>query len=230
MRFCDTVGILSPLSTFAMIRRLLSDVPVNLEMHTHNDFGMATANAISGVMAGAAHISVTVNGSGERAGNAVLEEVVMALKHTMGCDLGIDTRRFRELSEYVSRASAGELPTWKAIVGTNMFAHEAGIHAAGMLKHTSTYEAFDPGDVGLQRQHVIGEHSGTASIRARFAEYGIDLAESTASSLLPRVRDLAVQLKRSLFDKELVYLWEDYVKESMTDEPHAGRADTGRSL
>ena len=116
-------------------------------MHTHNDFGMAVANALAGVRAGATYVGVTVNGLGERAGNAALEEVVMALKYTMGIDLGYRTELFRECSEYVARASARELPVWKAVVGTNMFAHESGIHADGALKNPLTYEIFDPAEV-----------------------------------------------------------------------------------
>lgn len=223
IRFCDTIGTLNPMSTYSMIKDLLTGAgPINIEMHTHNDFGMATANAIAGYVAGATHISVTVNGLGERAGNAALEEVVMALKHTLNVDPGLNTRLFRELSEYVSKAASRELPAWKAVVGLNMFSHESGIHADGILKNASTYEAFDPGDVGLQRQMVIGKHSGTASIVAKCKEYGIVLAEDDAAQLLTRVRSLAVRLKRSLFDKELAYLLEDYLKEKMTDDNDQG--------
>lgn len=213
LRFCDTVGILDPFKTFDKIKFLKDNVDIDVEMHTHNDFGMATANAIAGIMAGANYVGVTVNGLGERAGNAALEEVVMALKYVEGIDLNIDTRRFREISEYVAMASGRQLPSWKAIVGSNMFAHESGIHADGTIKDPRTYEVFDPSEVGLERQIVIGKHSGTAAIRKKFTEYGIDIDEATARELLPRVRAAAVSLKRSLFDKELVYIYEDYLRE-----------------
>lgn len=213
IRFCDTVGVLEPFETYNRIKALRERVPIDIEMHMHNDFGMATANSVAGVKAGATHVGVTVNGLGERAGNAALEEVVMALKYTMGIDLGFDTKRFREIAEYVARASARDIPVSKAIVGTNTFAHESGIHADGTLKHPRTYEVFDPQEVGLERQIVIGKHSGTAAIKAKFREYGIELNDAQASQLLAKVRALAVKLKRSLFDKELVYLYEDYLKE-----------------
>lgn len=213
IRFCDTVGVLNPFDTFNQINRLLKDLPIDIEMHTHNDFGMATANTLAGIMAGATHAGVTVNGLGERAGNAALEEVVMALKYTLGATLAIDTCRFREVSEYVSRASARYLPPWKAIVGSNMFAHESGIHADGALKNPQTYEAFTPQEVGLERQIVIGKHSGSAAIVNKFKEYGQTLTEQEAAALLPRVRSLAIELKRSLFDKELVSLYEQMSRE-----------------
>mgnify|MGYP005840583485 CR=1 FL=1 len=213
LRYCDTVGILDPFVTYERVKMILENVDIDVEMHTHNDFGMATANALAGVRAGANWVGVTVIGLGERAGNAALEEVVMALKHLMGVDLGFRTEMFREVAEYVSRASGRELPAWKAIVGSNMFAHESGIHADGALKNPKTYEAFHPEEVGLERQIVIGKHSGTAALKAKFAEYGIHLSEFKAQELLAKVRAYCVALKRPLFDKELMYIYEDYFGE-----------------
>lgn len=213
LRYCDTVGILDPFTTYDNIKTLVEKADIDIEMHTHNDFGMATANALAGVKAGATHVGVTVNGLGERAGNAALEEVVMALKHLLDTDLSFTTNRFVEISEYVARASGRILPPWKSIVGSNMFAHESGIHADGMLKNPKTYEAFSPEDVGAERQIVIGKHSGTASIKAKFShEYGIEITEEEASEMLTRVRAFAVDMKRTLFDKELMYLYQDMVK------------------
>jgi homocitrate synthase NifV len=211
IRFCDTVGILDPFTTYDRIKTLVERVGIDVEMHTHNDFGMATANALAGVKAGATHVGVTVNGLGERAGNAALEEVVMALKHLDDNDLKFKTDKFRELSEYVSLASGRILPVWKAIVGSNMFAHESGIHADGVQKNPLTYEVFSPEEVGLQRQMVVGKHSGTASLVAKFREYNKELTDAEANCLLEKVRALAVDLKRTLFDKELIYLYEDIV-------------------
>lgn len=209
IRYCDTVGILEPFVTYERIKKLIEEADIDVEMHTHNDFGMATANALAGVKAGATHVGVTVNGLGERAGNAALEEVVMALKVLLHNDLDFATERFREVSEYVARASGRSVPAWKAIVGTNMFAHESGIHADGALKNPLTYEVFKPEDVGLERQIVIGKHSGTAAIKAKFKEYGKELSETEADEVLRRVRAMAVDMKRSLFDKELAYIFED---------------------
>ncbi|MEQ8154007.1 MAG: homocitrate synthase [Clostridiaceae bacterium] len=210
-RYCDTVGIMEPFRIHDIIKDLKETTGFDIEMHTHNDFGMATANGISGILAGATHVGVTVNGLGERAGNAALEEVVMALKHVYGYEVNVDTKKFRELSEYVSKASGRELPVWKAIVGTNMFAHESGIHADGAIKNPKNYEAFSPDEVGLLgRQLVIGKHSGRASIVNKFREYGEELDSQAADWLLAKVRDVSVNLKRSLFDKELVQLYREY--------------------
>lgn len=211
-RYCDTVGIMEPFKINGIIKDLRETTNFDIEMHTHNDFGMATANAIAGILGGATHVGVTVNGLGERAGNAALEEVFMALKHVYGYELDVDTKRFRELSEYVSRASGRELPSWKAIVGTNMFAHESGIHADGAIKNPKNYEAFSPDEVGLERQLVIGKHSGRASILKKFEEYGEELDNKAADWLLEKVRETSVNLKRSLFDKELVQLYREYKK------------------
>ncbi len=210
LRYCDTLGVMEPFGTFEVIKRLRETVDIEIEMHTHNDFGMATANALAGIKAGATWVNTTVNGLGERAGNAALEEVIMALKCIGGVDLGFKTERFRELSEYVANASARTIPVWKSIVGANVFAHESGIHADGVLKHPKTYEAFTPEEVGLYRQIVIGKHSGSHAIVAKFHEYGIELTEEEAKDILASVRKAAVELKRALFDKELVYIYQDY--------------------
>jgi len=135
LRYCDTVGILDPFTAYENVKTIIERAGIEVEMHTHNDFGMATANALAGVRAGANFIGVTICGLGERAGNAPLEEIVMALKHLFKYDLGFKTEMLVEAAEYVSRASGRELPAWKAIVGSNMFAHESGIHADGALKH-----------------------------------------------------------------------------------------------
>ncbi|ACI18795.1 homocitrate synthase [Dictyoglomus thermophilum] len=218
LRYCDTVGIMEPFTMYEVIKTIIEKVGIPVEMHTHNDFGMATANALAGVRAGATYVGVTVNGLGERAGNAALEEVVMALKYIYNIDLGIKTYKLRELSEYVAKASQRELPVNKAIVGKNIFAHESGIHADGVIKYPKTYEVFSPEEVGGERQIVIGKHSGTHALIRKFQEYGINLPEEDAQELLKKVRALAVELKRPLFDKELMYLYQDYLKEKAKKE------------
>lgn len=208
-RYCDTVGVMEPFSIKDTIMKLYNRTKFDIEMHTHNDFGLATANAIAGVLGGANYIGVTVNGLGERAGNAALEEVLMALKYVYNYEVNIDTTKFKDLSEYVSKAAGRELPSWKAIVGSNMFKHESGIHADGALKNPKNYEAFDPKEVGLERQIVIGKHSGKAAIINKFMEYNINLTEDEANMMLEAVRALSIRAKRILFDKELVQLYND---------------------
>ncbi|WP_425058298.1 2-phosphonomethylmalate synthase [Sporomusa carbonis] len=213
LRYCDTVGILDPLQIYRRIKSLKEKVDIDIEMHTHDDFGMATANAIAGLQAGARFVGVTVNGLGERAGNAALEEVVMALKYVLKKNIPYQTSKLRETCEYVSRASGRTLPIWKSVVGANMFAHESGIHADGAIKNPLTYEVFDPEEIGLERQIVIGKHSGTAAIIRKFKDFSIELDEAAASHILTKVRVLAVSLKRPLFDKEIMYLYDEFLKE-----------------
>jgi homocitrate synthase NifV len=175
-------------------------------MHTHNDLGMATANALAGMQAGARSLNTTVNGLGERAGNAALEEVVMALKQIHGIDLGIETRCFWELSQLVASASQNPVPPWKAIVGSNAFSHESGIHAAGVLKNPSSYEPFNPDEVGAKRQLVAGKHSGRHLVANLLQQQGVDIAKEKAQSVLDAVRQRSIQVKRSLTSEELLNL------------------------
>jgi len=213
LRFCDTIGLMEPFRTYQVIKALREESGLEIEMHTHNDFGMAVANAIAGIHAGATWVNVTVGGLGERAGNAALEEVVMALKYVEGFEqIQFDTKRFRELGEYVAQAAGRTIPVWKSIIGTNMFAHESGIHADGVIKNPKTYEVFAPEEVGLSRQIVIGKHSGSKAILLKFDEYGIDLTPEQAAAMLPLVRTMSIELKRSLYDKELIYVYKDFQK------------------
>ncbi|MFO7577597.1 MAG: homocitrate synthase [Pelovirga sp.] len=205
-RFCDTLGLLDPFTLFAKVSTLAQHSHIDLEVHTHNDLGMATANAIAGVRAGACHVSTTVNGLGERAGNAALEEVVMALKHACDIDPQIATVELAALSRFVATASGRPLPAWKAIVGEKVFSHESGLHADGVLKHPSNYEGFDPAEVGLQRHLVIGKHSGRGGLQQRLQELHLEPPSLDLERLLGRVRALAGRRKRALFDHELIAL------------------------
>ncbi|MEM7727434.1 MAG: homocitrate synthase [Cyanobacteria bacterium P01_A01_bin.45] len=205
-RFCDTVGILDPFSTYSKIRKLVSGLSIPVEIHTHNDFGLATANALAGLRAGASSVNTTVNGLGERAGNAALEEVVMAIKRIYDVDLGLDTPRLLELSEMVATASGANVPPWKAIVGKNTFAHESGIHAHGVLQDPLTYEPFSPEEVGWERRLVVGKHSGRHLLSNLLEEYGIYLDTEETQSVLDAVRQHSIQNKRSLTTEELLDL------------------------
>jgi homocitrate synthase NifV len=205
-RFCDTVGILDPLTTYQKVERLVNKLAIPVEMHTHNDFGMATANALAGIRAGATSVNTTVNGLGERAGNAALEEVVMALHRIYGINLGLDTSQFKAISEFVVQASGYDIPPWKAIVGENAFTHESGIHGHGVLQNPATYEPFPPEQVGRQRRLVIGKHSGKHLISNLLQKYGISLDQAEMRSLIDAVQDLSVELKRGLTPDELLSL------------------------
>jgi len=202
-RFCDTLGILDPFTTYDKVRYLAERVDLDLEVHTHNDLGMATANAIAGVRAGAKFVNTTVNGLGERAGNAALEEVVMALKHACGIDPQIETGRFVELSRLVGQASCRPVPEWKAIVGEKVFSHESGLHADGVLKFPANYEGYDPAEVGLSRHMVVGKHSGGHGLKHRLELLGIEINRTELDKMLTRVRNFSQKSKRPLNDDDL---------------------------
>ncbi|PNU18937.1 homocitrate synthase [Geothermobacter hydrogeniphilus] len=195
LRYCDTLGVLDPFTTYERIRFLLQRVDLPLEIHTHNDLGMATANAIAGLRAGARIVNVTVNGLGERAGNAALEEVVMGLKHVCGIDSGIDASRLVELSKLVGVASNRPVPGCKAVVGERVFFHESGLHTDGVLKNPCNYEGFDPAEVGLKRRLVLGKHSGRKGLAHNLEELGLDPRQFDLELLLQQIRH-QVQLRQ----------------------------------
>ena len=205
-RFCDTVGILDPFTTYERVGMLVDALSVPVEVHTHDDLGLATANALAGIRAGARVVDVTVNGVGERAGNAPLEEVVLALLMTQGTHVGVDTHRLTELSALVASATGGPVPPWKAVVGANAFAHEAGIHVDGVLKDPALYEPFAPDTVGGRRRVTVGKHSGRAAVRYLLAQQGLRVDDEAAQGLLDRVRELSTRLRRGLTDEELLGL------------------------
>ena len=205
-RFCDTVGVLDPFTTYSKVKRLVSGLRIPVEVHTHNDFGLATANALAGLKAGALSVNTTVNGLGERAGNAALEEVVMGIKRIYGVNLGIDTPRLLELSELVANASGCRVPPWKAIVGENTFAHESGIHAHGVIQNPFTYEPFAPEEVGRERRLVVGKHSGRHLISNLLKQHGVFLNKEETQSILDAVRQISIQKKRNLTTEELLDL------------------------
>lgn len=206
LRYCDTVGLLNPIALFERVKMLREMTEMDIEIHTHNDFGMATANAVAGYLAGAKYLDCTVNGLGERAGNAALEELILALRHSCGVELPYQTIKLKTLCEYVAGASNRPLPIDKAIVGGNIFHHESGIHADGILKSYALYEAFAPEEVGLERKIVIGKHSGATAVEHRLKELGLPVNSEFARCLLPRIRAKAAEFKRPLADSELIKL------------------------
>ncbi|MDY6901450.1 MAG: homocitrate synthase [Cyanobacteriota bacterium] len=205
-RFCDTVGILDPFATYHRVKKLVESLSIPTEIHTHNDFGLATANALAGIEAGCLTANTTVNGLGERAGNAALEEVVMALKRIYGLDIGIDTPKLLDLSRLVADASRCSVPPWKAIVGENTFAHESGIHAHSVLQNPTTYEPFSPEEVGWERRVVVGKHSGRHAVTQVLEKHGIKLNSEETKSVLEALRQESVKKKRSLTTKEVLDL------------------------
>ena len=196
-RFADTLGVLDPFSTYEVLRTLRVTVDMEVEMHAHNDLGLATANTLAAVKAGATHINTTVNGLGERAGNAPLEEAVMALRHLHGIESGIDSRRFPEISRLVALASGRPVPANKSIVGEGVFTHESGIHVDGLIKNRDNYQNFDPEEVGRYHRLVLGKHSGCSAVIRAYADMGILLDELQAGTILARIRQYAGSVKHA---------------------------------
>lgn len=212
----DTVGYATPVEFGGLVAGIIANVPgveeVFLSVHCHDDLGLATANTLSAIRAGARQVEVTINNIGERAGNTSLEEVVMAL-YTRGpyynLHTGVDTTQLSRVSKLVSNYTGIVVPPNKAIVGANAFAHEAGIHQDGMLKHHMTYEIMRPEMVGVtQSRLVLGKHSGSHAFRVRLEEMGYSLGESELEQAFRRFKDLADK-KKSITDADLEALITD---------------------
>ena len=203
VRYADTLGLLDPFSTHERIAALRGEIDIDLEIHAHNDLGLATANTLAALRAGATHASTTVNGLGERAGNAALEEVVMAARHLHGLDAGLDTTALPRISQLVASASGRPVAAGKSIVGAAVFTHESGIHVDGLLKDRGTYEAFRPEELGRAHSLVLGKHSGSHGLRHACARLGLPLHADDVPALLARIRDHADATKRAPSDDEL---------------------------
>ncbi|MBP7691940.1 MAG: 2-isopropylmalate synthase, partial [Anaerolineales bacterium] len=214
----DTVGYTTPDEYGALIAGIVKNVPgietVTLSTHCHDDLGLATANTLAGVRSGARQVEVTLNGIGERAGNTSLEEVVMAL-HTrrpvFGLTTGVDTTQLTRVSKLVSNYTSMVVPPNKAIVGANAFAHEAGIHQDGMLKHHQTYEIMRPETVGAQHTRlVLGKHSGRHALKMRLQELGFGLSDADLDKAFERFKSLADK-KKVITDADLEALISDEI-------------------
>jgi 2-isopropylmalate synthase len=215
----DTVGYTTPDEFGALIRGIRENVPgidgVIISVHCHDDLGLATANSLAGIFAGARQAEVTINGIGERAGNTSLEEVVMALvtrAAKFGLRTGVDATQLMRISRLVSSVTGFVVPPNKAIVGANAFAHESGIHQDGMLKHESTYEIMRPESVGVtQTRLVLGKHSGRAALAARLVELGYSFDEAALHRIFARFKTLADR-RKSVADADLEALVHDDAK------------------
>lgn len=204
VRYADTLGLLEPFETHRRIAALRREIDIGTEMHAHDDLGLATANTLAALRAGATPASTTVNGLGERAGNAALEEVVMAARHLHGLDCGIDTTRLPQISALVARASGRPVAAGKSIVGDAVFTREPGIHVDGLLKDRGNYEAFAPEELGRCHALVPGKHAGSASVRLACARLGRELGRGEAPALLKRIRAHVARTKRAPTDAELI--------------------------
>ncbi len=208
IRIADTVGIATPSSVMCLVGNLKSVTSVALEFHAHNDLGMATANAFMALEAGCQAVSVSVTGIGERAGNAALEELAMALKLSESYKTRIDTTQLSKLCAVVSSASGRVIQDQKPVVGQSAFRHESGIHCAALLKHPLSYQPFLPDQIGRGKSEmVIGKHSGSASLQHFYSGRGVSMTRKEANHLLVFVRKKATEKKRALQPEELDTLY-----------------------
>jgi homocitrate synthase NifV len=196
IRFADTVGVMEPFGVLNAIRKLRSATSMEIEMHAHDDLGLAAANTLAAAVAGATHLNTTVNGLGERAGNAALEEVVVGLRQLYGIETGIDLGNFPALSHQVAAASGDTIGSRKSLIGRDVFSHEAGIHVDGLLKDPENYQGVDPAVVGRRHQLVLGKHSGSQGVMHAYRQLGILIDRCQAGRILPLIREFVSQNKR----------------------------------
>jgi homocitrate synthase NifV len=208
-RFADTLGVMEPFGVMQRIGMLRAAVDIEIEMHAHDDLGLATANTLAAARAGATHVNTTVNGLGERAGNAALEEVALGLRKFYGIETGVDLRQFPALSARVAGAANRPVSWQKSIVGEGVFTHEAGIHVDGLLKDPLNYQSIDPREVGRSHTVVLGKHSGTQGVIAAYAELGIIVSREQAQALLGPIRRFVSKAKRAPAADELAMFYAD---------------------
>lgn len=206
-RFADTMGILDPFTTFQRIQQLAVNFDLEIEMHAHDDLGLATANTLAAACAGATHVNTTVNGLGERAGNAAFEETVMALHYLYRTRTGINVSKFPAISQLVATASGRPISPQKSIVGETVFTHEAGIHVDGFLKNKLNYQGIDPKQLGREHKIVLGKHSGSHAVIRRYEELGINLDTLEAATILSSIRDHVTRNKRTPNSNELRHFY-----------------------
>jgi homocitrate synthase NifV len=195
-RFADTLGVMEPFGVANIFQQMRRACDLDLEMHAHDDLGLATANTLAAIRGGATHVNTTVHGLGERAGNAALEEVVMGLKHLYNIDTGVDLHNYGAISALVARASGRPIAWQKSLVGEGVFTHEAGIHVDGLMKDPLNYQSIDPADLGRAHQLVLGKHSGTHAVLRAYHELGLNLQRDQATNILGSIRDFVTRTKR----------------------------------
>ncbi|MCQ1535663.1 homoaconitate hydratase [Methanosarcina sp. KYL-1] len=214
----DTVGILNPTTTHYLVSEIYKTVNTSICIHCHDDLGMATANTLAAAEAGAKQLHTTVNGIGERAGNASLEEVLVALRVQYGIDR-YDTTRLTELSQLVSKYSGITPSVNKAVVGQNAFTHESGIHVAAILEEPRTYELFLPEMVGGKRNLVVGKHTGTKALKGIINSIGFCLERDELCALIDKVKVCTEEKHKSISREQLEKLITQVRQETKTGKP-----------
>jgi len=204
LRYADTLGILEPFGVYEQIKHLCAAQPLDVEIHCHDDLGLATANTLAAIKAGARYANTTVVGLGERAGNAPLEEVVAALLQCHQQDIGVRLEMLPALCLAVAKAAGRPVAEQKCLVGEHVFTHESGIHVDGLLKDVRNYQGLDPLLLGRSHTLVLGKHSGLGAVQAVFSRIGISLDKIQSGKLLSAVQAFAIDRKRNPSDTELL--------------------------
>jgi len=217
--FADTLGVMSPHVIYDRVRKLREQLlPCKIDLHCHDDYGLALANAMEGVRAGADCIHTTINGLGERTGIPDLAELILVLNNLEGVEK-YNIKPLMELSQYVEKISGFLLAPNKPITGQNAFTHKSGIHANGIIKNPRTYEPFDPSILGRERKIVIDKYTGKSAVRARLEEYGVEVSEAELVDIVSQIKDLGDQRKR-LFDTDIIEIAEQVTGQEIDVFPH----------
>ncbi len=221
-RYADTLGVAEPFGIRGAFSKLRALTDMELEVHAHDDLGLATANSLAAIVGGATHVNTTVNGLGERAGNAALEELVVGLEQLYGISTGVRRQELQGISRLVAKASGRRVPVQKSIVGRGVFTHESGVHVDGLLKCVQNYDGLDAESFGRAHTIVLGKHSGARAVRKVFADLGIELEQEEVRYILSQVRQHAMQFKRPPTRKELLLFysmaWLQVTRDTMETE------------
>lgn len=209
LRFADTLGLLDPFATDASIRSLRSYWNGDIEMHAHNDLGLATANTLAAIRAGATSVNTTVLGLGERAGNAALETVALGVHRCLALESGVDFSQLPALCQKVAEAAQRPIDAQQPLVGEQVFTHESGVHVAALLQDRESYQAIDPALMGREYRLVLGKHSGRQAVDGVFARMGYPLNALQIDVLLPAIRRFAESWKRTPKDYELIAIYDE---------------------
>jgi len=217
LRVCDTLGVLIPLSTRYLVKRVIDEVGIPVEIHTHNDYGLGVANALAAYEVGAEWASTTVNGLGERAGNSSLEGIIMSLTKLYNLENEYKMDKLYEISRYVESASGMNVPLNRSIVGQHMFTHESGIHVDGVLKYPYTYESFLPDEIGASRKIIIGKHSGKHAVWDKLQELGVEVSKEELLVVVEVIKERSQKRKSAIKDSELKKIAEKVISESASE-------------
>ncbi|WP_299085519.1 hypothetical protein [uncultured Ruegeria sp.] len=220
IRLSDTIGMLDPKGYASRVTAVKEAAEIDVQCHCHNDYGLAVANTLAGLEAGARYFHVCVNAMGERAGMPDLAQMVLALRDFHKVDVGIDTTKLWNLSRTLSDATGQGFPPWQPIVGDNVFAHESGIHVNGVIRSGKTFEPIDPIDVGGHRRLVLGKHSGRATLKYHLEQSGVTVNDDLLQGCLDSVRAVSIATGSEVSVERLKEIYSDAERQSLPEGVH----------